>query len=773
MPAVRCEFVAAPRGVRCVRCGRTAPRAVIASCRNPAAPLPAHAPTAAPCTPCAERDPPIAQLPAEPGRPRRLTLPPLATQAGGLLSAIGDTIGAALSGGAVRTSPEERALRRATCDACPRREPASDRCTPCGCFCELVSQVAAKDCAEPLGSRFARRISGAEQILYAGGWPVGGVDRPGLVVDPLEPGALAIAVITAPRPRTTLRETLSGLRRAGFSQLVRVFAEPRSALAGEIDGLTDVDGVMHTRKLGCLGNWLTAAKSLLEETDAPWLLLCEDDVELGDSAAAALAHATRTLPKIGCLSLYSPLHNLGPSTRTAGWHPTTRAANTWGALAWCFPRAVLARIVAQLGGDWIGRELRDATDQRVGLAVAQQGLHFYSHYPSLGRHIGETSSLGHKQREGFRAVGYVPDYTGYRLSTAPLCVGFLTPNLLVGGVERWLQALVTHTDRQQIDWRVWLANPQSQEEQMVAALAPYATLSTGSESLAWLLRTSDTLIAWGLPQLPSLVRGYKRPVVLVSHGGPEHRWTRDMLRSAAPGATHFAAVSSVAAASFGPGCQVNVIPNGFQPERLFGGRDRATMRRAWGLPTDQIAIGYVGRLSEEKRPLAIARAVEALRQTDPGRKWRAVFVGPQYDPKQAERIRRHCPDALFLPPTEHVGEVYGALDVGMCASASEGFCLSNLEMLAVGLPLVATRVGFLPGLEAKHGPLCVPIALNASPSDLAAAVRLALAPSRKLMVEHARQVVQSMTAAASAEQWEAYLQEIARCQSAALQSSPT
>lgn len=786
-----CVLVPLPDGThQCAACGFTrrltvAPERYHRRCPGRPSKAASAPPAGEPCGTCGQGAAPAKpQLPDEPGRPRRLALPPLAVQAGGLLGAIGQSIEAAVSGGAVRTTPVERARRRAICDSCPRREPSSDRCTPCGCFCELVGQVAQKDCAEPLGSRFALRIAGAERILHAGGWPVGGVDLPGLVVEPLRPHDVAIAVITAPRPRTTLRETLSGLRRAGFSrEIIRLCAEPRSAIVGETDwpgGQLDLH--QHARKLGCCGNWLTAAKTLLEETTAEWLLICEDDVELGESAAAALAHATRTLPKIGCLSLYSPLHNLGPSARTAGWHPTTRAANTWGALAWCFPRAVVQRIVDELGGAWIGRELRDATDQRVGLAVAQQGLHFYSHFPSLGKHIGETSSLGHRQREGFRAVGYVPDYAGYRLSTAPLRVGFLTPNLLVGGVERWLQALVAHADRARIEWRVWLANPQAQEEQMIAALGPHATLCTGEEARAWLLRTSDVLIGWGLPGLPELVRGFERPVVLVSHGGPEHKWTRDMLRSAAPAATHWAAVSATAAAAFPKneeaGFQRNfsatsnetsarpakarVIANGYVPARLLGGRDRATMRRAWGLPTDEIAVGYVGRISEEKKPQAVARAIAGLRASDPQRKWRAVFVGPAYDAALAERIKRQCPDALFVPATEHVGEVYGALDVGLCASVSEGFCLSNLEMLAVGLPLVATRVGFIPDLEKTVGPVCVPIAMGASPDDLAAAVRLALSPARRSVIEHARQAVLGWTAESSAREWERWLWEIAR-----------
>lgn len=653
------------------------------------------------------------------------------------------------------TAADELEWREQQCQRCQRRDPEHNRCTPCGCFCAVAQASAAKECPDPDGSRWGDLIRGPERILHAGGWLGPPIAGPG-VWESWDGIDLAVAVITAPRPVPTLRDTLDGLRRAGFRQSVSVFAEPGAAVEAEIATVGPVEVHRNAATLGNVRNYLAAARHLLGASAASWLMICEDDVELSEAAGGALAAAIRTADRPGMLSLYSPRHNLGPSPRTPGWHRMNRAGQTWGALAWVFPREVLAAVVEALGDS----EAPDGVDQLVAHAVAKTGRTSWTHYPSLGRHIGFTSSMRHGQKEGFEALAYHPDYSGYRLREQPVRVGFLTPNILCGGVERWLHGTIQAATGAS-SWRVWLANDKAQEGPMVRALTPFATLCTGPEALAWVKATSDVLVAWGLPELPQLVEGFRGPVVLISHGGPEHAWTRTMLAAAAPGATHLAAVSTTAAHAFGKheARGVRVIPNGYQPARVRGGRSRAEVRKSWQMATDIVAVGFVGRLAAEKRPEQLARATAWLRKNDP-RKWRAVFIGPEYDRAMRDRIKAFDPLAVFVAPVDHVGEAFAALDVGFSASVSEGFGLSNLEMLAAGLPMVSTRVGFIPQLEAAHGECVVPIRLNSTPEEMATAIRLALSPARRDVVERARQAVYGWTADESAAQWESFLIEV-------------
>jgi hypothetical protein len=114
----------------------------------------------------------------------------------------------------------------------------------------------------------------------------------------------------------------------------------------------------------------------------------------------------------GYASLYTPLHNIGTTVPDGGWQPIELDFAFWGALAYCFTRESLTRvlrskIVRQHQGD------RD-TDMVVTAALKAMGRRRYFHVPSLGEHTGGgVSSIGHVQFADMAAVGYSPHYRGY------------------------------------------------------------------------------------------------------------------------------------------------------------------------------------------------------------------------------------------------------------------------------------------------------------------------------------------------------------------------
>jgi hypothetical protein len=241
-------------------------------------------------------------------------------------------------------------------------------------------------------------------------------DAPGIAVDD-DPGLVAVGVITAPRPICTLPQTLAELRRGGFTQPIHVFAEPGAPVP---DGY-GLAVRRNAARLGLWRNWREAARRLLAETDAPFLLLCEDDVRFVPCAALALRHAIATFPHDtwGYASLYTPRHNLPNWDGLSGWQTVAVGAGTWGALAWCFTRAGLAAVLDS-------RAVRshtalDGTDMVVSLAVGELGRKCYFHVPSLGDHAGEDiSTEGHVHNGGGAlGVGFSPEYRGYHPRRTP------------------------------------------------------------------------------------------------------------------------------------------------------------------------------------------------------------------------------------------------------------------------------------------------------------------------------------------------------------------
>lgn len=361
-----------------------------------------------------------------------------------------------------------------------------------------------------------------------------------------------------------------------------------------------------------------------------------------------------------------------------------------------------------------------------------------------------------------------------------LRVALLTPTLLMGGAERWLISLARCCDRRRIEWTgTALSHGAAVHPDLCREMSAYMPIYAGPEAaplakpdsirrcpsapaaLQAVLKDADVLITWGLPNLPDLVKGYKRPVVLVSHGGGE--WARWTVRSSETGATHLVAVSETAVLAFSPEYRnrVTILHNGIDVQRCTPTVPRQQTRARWGFADCQRLIGYVGRYSPEKNPTAAARAVHHL-----GGPYRAVYAGSGW---QESEVRRQVQQiagsrASFLPMDHQVGNVLSALDGFVLASPAEGFSLALTESWYCGVPVIATRVGAVPELERLHGPLVSAVPIDPSPQQLAHAIEYALTPAfRAEVVPRARAVVaQHYTAGAMAQRWTAYLSAICR-----------
>lgn len=171
-----------------------------------------------------------------------------------------------------------------------------------------------------------------------------------------------------------------------------------------------------------------------------------------------------------------------------------------------------------------------------------------------------------------------------------------------------------------------------------------------------------------------------------------------------------------------PAARTRLLGNGVNLDRFKsdGGRGRAAMRAELGLAPDQIAVGMVGRLVEEK---GYPELFEAARRLD-GR--HVVFViGPddtsKGDSLPGELVDRARADGVrFLGMRTDVDDLYRALDVFVLPSHREGFPRAAMEAAASGLPVVATDIrGCREVVEEGVNGLLVPVR---DPAALAKAI---------------------------------------------------
>ncbi len=357
---------------------------------------------------------------------------------------------------------------------------------------------------------------------------------------------------------------------------------------------------------------------------------------------------------------------------------------------------------------------------------------------------------------------------------APCRAGFIIPSAHCGGAERWTLDLVRHCDPARVMWSGCIVTQEWRDSVMFSSLSRVLpvhqkgiTVSGSAErrepldqAFVALVEHSDVLLAWEVDdRIDSLIGASSVPVVHVCHREStiEPRFVRE--------GQHLAAVSEGSRRSFGAQrvVDVRVIPNGVDLGRCRAVRPRDEMRRLWGCGDDSLVIGYLGRIDAAKNCQAIARAIGGL-----GGDAIAVCYGPPGIGAEAalREMRAVGGDRMrMLPPVEDVGSVLNALDVFMLPSRSEAHSLALLEAWGAFLPVVATRVGSVPELEASFGSLAVPIAPDDSAERLAGAIRIALSDTQDMrgMRQRAyRMVSEHFRADQMAAAWTEYLSTCAR-----------
>jgi glycosyltransferase involved in cell wall biosynthesis len=149
--------------------------------------------------------------------------------------------------------------------------------------------------------------------------------------------------------------------------------------------------------------------------------------------------------------------------------------------------------------------------------------------------------------------------------------------------------------------------------------------------------------------------------------------------------------------------RLHTIPNAWNGEAPLG-RDAA--RQRLGLPLDAWIVGWVGRLSPEKGPDLMLRA---LRHLPPDARLSMVGEGTLGASLEAQSVAAGLGDRVrWHGPVPEAGRLMAAFDAVALSSRTEGTPMSVLEAMAAGVPVVATSVGGVTDLLGGGAGILVP-----------------------------------------------------------------
>jgi glycosyltransferase involved in cell wall biosynthesis len=139
---------------------------------------------------------------------------------------------------------------------------------------------------------------------------------------------------------------------------------------------------------------------------------------------------------------------------------------------------------------------------------------------------------------------------------------------------------------------------------------------------------------------------------------------------------------------------VTVIRNGVRDDAAL---PRAAARDELGLAADDVVVGIIAQLRVEKAHTVLLRAAARLRAE--GRQVTVCAVGDGVCRPQLLRLTTDLGldgSVVWAGERRDAKRLASAFDVGVICSDWEGLPVASLEVMAAGVPLVATAVGALP-----------------------------------------------------------------------------
>jgi glycosyltransferase involved in cell wall biosynthesis len=147
--------------------------------------------------------------------------------------------------------------------------------------------------------------------------------------------------------------------------------------------------------------------------------------------------------------------------------------------------------------------------------------------------------------------------------------------------------------------------------------------------------------------------------------------------------------------------RVQVIYNGVD-EAEAGASHISQYRRDLGIPDDDLVVGVVGNLYSVKGHTYLLDAVPQILRTCPKTTFLLIGRGELEVPLKTQATTLGIENKVrFLGLRQDVPKLLAVMDVFAMPSLSEGLSIALLEAMAVGKPVVVTRVGGNPELVAE------------------------------------------------------------------------
>lgn len=188
---------------------------------------------------------------------------------------------------------------------------------------------------------------------------------------------ISIAIRTAPRKVSYLKQTVQSLRSTFPGTDLHLFAEPDSPI---------VPGVVvhqNVQRLGIYANFIKALSFLVDNTEGPRYMVCEDDIALLPGFSDALADFVGD----GLLNPYCAKPR--GKDNFIGWY-NPADVSLYGMLCLIFHESTVRDLLSIYRTE---RPIDKGADSCIGLLTNKAGCKVWQHTPTLVDHLGEISTI--------------------------------------------------------------------------------------------------------------------------------------------------------------------------------------------------------------------------------------------------------------------------------------------------------------------------------------------------------------------------------------------
>jgi len=285
-------------------------------------------------------------------------------------------------------------------------------------------------------------------------------------------------------------------------------------------------------------------------------------------------------------------------------------------------------------------------------------------------------------------------------SREPIRLTYLINTLGLGGAERGMARLLSGLPADRFD--ITVIGLATRGGDIVAQLPPEATvidleldspLDMGRLRTVWsVLGRTDVLVTslYHASQIGRVFGTLRRVPVILSwqHSNRLESATRQRLFGLLSPLDTCVLADSKAAAD---GAAAYGVDPGRIREVPIAGIDLGNYSPVAHAPRETVAVGTVGRLSTEKNISAVLDVARNTRQ-DPI-EYHVGGEGPLRDELEASAEEYGLDNVTFHGLVHDVPSFLGDMDIYFQPSVREGLCMTVLEAMAAGLPVVASNVG--------------------------------------------------------------------------------